>query len=179
MNVAYIAITLLDAAVLIVWAILDLRLYALSSADKGHLRDGVLLGALGLLTLAGFIVGHYRDAPRVLPVGQADKLMRALAPYRGSDVFMMWQAADPEAAPYGAQLFSALEQAGLKVTGSGGLIFNGVAEGITVQYANGDETQKKMVDALVGAFGAAGITLRPEVVQKAKTPSIYFGPRPK
>jgi len=50
----YAIISLGDAAVLLIWGIIDLR--------AGHRRDGLFLMALGFLGLTGYGLSHYKEA---------------------------------------------------------------------------------------------------------------------
>jgi hypothetical protein len=76
----FVVMELSEAALLFAWAAFDFAKYLHDRSDEAHLRDGVFLVALGLLTIAILVVGLMRDAPWKLSGGQQSKIAEAVRP---------------------------------------------------------------------------------------------------
>jgi hypothetical protein len=173
-SILHAVVELLDAAVLLGWGILDLRKFRRHRDDKMLLRDGLLQATLGLLTVAAFTVGYYRDLPRTLTPKQLAAISSAMEPLRGTDMDMQWQAADYEADHFARQLQAALEGGGIQVRAMGGLIFGPVADGINISMPRAQAIQ----DAFEQAFRAARIQAN-GTLSDAKRVVIIVGAKPK
>jgi hypothetical protein len=169
----YVAIDVIEAAVLIVWGGLDLRKYRLDPADKLHLRDGVLLMSLGALTIAALFAGVMRDAPRSLSKRQQAKIADAVRGIKGTDVRLWWQATDEDADRLASEFKSALEAGGLHVDPRPAIPFGGVRGGIDISMPD-DEKIRAVFEHV---FQIARLQANGSL-SKNKFVEISIGPKP-